>query len=585
MINKKRTFISIIIIVGITLLINLPGIKWGLPSDNTIKLIFGDINFLRTILPQMIETRAEIRQMIDVPGDQYYSSYNENRTIEIKYKDEIIPLSVGQINAMRTYLLRTYYPDEHTVIAALSNINVREKKFSPKVLIPGTFYVYISGLWLKIYDFFNIVRISQNVDFYLNNSAEMASIYLSLRVFLIIVLCCTVYLTWISVSKIWDIETGIVSSLLVGISPVLNLWNHFGYYYGFSLPFIILAFYYSQKILNDNRLRFYLASAIASSISSSIVVLYGISFLFLISAIIIVLTHHKTDKEVLKKIIKNFLVASIVFIGTFAIIHIFLLIDKGTLLKLVRFEQGDFKFSPYFFYFIFASLKSACGWPFLLSAIAGYILLITRFRDKNAKFLVTSLIVPFILFSSFSPWYARRGIFLIPFMAIFAGMFLIWLKKKNRIIGSIILFFVLFYTFLYSASYTKIFMEENIRDIAGKWINENIPEKTKIGLLQMPAPYRTPPFQFYKYKLTPISWDKELLQKEKPEYFIISEYETLWQTKEQLNDFFSEYEILKYFKKPATLLGIKFTRTPLSAKDFWPPNPDIIIYRRKYVER
>ena len=85
-------------------------------------------------------------------------------------------------------------------------------------------------------------------------------------------------------------------------------------------------------------------------------------------------------------------------------------------------------------------------------------------------------------------------------MAIFAGVFLTEIRKNFKLLGNIIVFFVLAWTFLYSISYTRIFMQKNIRDIAGEWINENIPEKAKIGLLQMPAPYRTPPFQFYRYR-------------------------------------------------------------------------------------
>jgi len=585
MFSKKRTRIFFIMILALSLFVNLLGIKWGLPGSNIINLVFGDIEFHKTVLSQMVETRDEIRQMIKVPGDKYYSSYDENRMIKIPYKNEMISLTVGQVNAMRTYLLRTYYPDEHITIAALANINVKEKKFSPKVLIPGPLYVYISGLWLKICDFFNVVKISKNVDFYLNNPSKMASIYVSLRILLIIILCLTVYFTFHSISAIWGVEAGIISSLLVGISPVLNLWNHFGYYYGFALPFVILAFYYGYKILRDNRLRFYIVSAVLSAISMSVVMLYGISIWFLISAILVILIYSERTRKTLNTMIKNFLVASIVFAGTFVFIHIFLLIDKETLVKLMNFEHGDFKFSPQFFYFTFASLKSACGWPFLISAIAGYVLLITRFREKNAKFFVISLVLPFIVFSCFSPWYARRSIFLIPFMAMSAGVFLIWLKNKNRVIGNIILIFTVVFTLLYSVSYTKIFVEKNIRDIAGEWINENIPEKAKIGLSQLPAPYRTPPFQFYRYSLLPVNWDKDLLKKERPEYFIVSEYDVLWQTKEKLDQFFSDYDVLKSFRKQAQICGISFNRTSFSAKDFWVPNPDIVIYKRKNVEK
>ena len=58
----------------------------------------------------------------------------------------------------------------------------------------------------------------------------------------------------------------------------------------------------------------------------------------------------------------------------------------------------------------------------------------------------------------------------------------------------------------------------------------------------------------------------------------------LWQKESDIKNFFAEYYILKHFKQLASIMGITFNRTKFSAKDFWPPNPDIIIYRRKNVE-
>jgi len=289
-------------------------------------------------------------------------------------------------------------------------------------------------------------------------------------------------------------------------------------------------------------------------------------------------------REDLYRMLKNSALGIVMFIVVVGIIHIFLILDKETFLKVLKFEGGDFKFSPDFFYFVFASLKSGAGWPFLLSFIAGYILLCMKERNSNSIFLITSIIVPLVIFSCFSPWYVRRGIFLMPFMAMFAGIFLIHVIKRIRIIGGMLTLFVLILTFFYSGANTRVFAQENIREEAGRWINMNIPEKSKIGMLQMPAPYRTPSFQFYRYDIIPVLWDKEKLETTKPDYFIISEYETLWQTEETLGNFFLHYYTLKKFQKPASFFGITFNRTKFSAKDVWVANPYIIIYKRKYVE-
>lgn len=146
------------------------------------------------------------------------------------------------------------------------------------------------------------------------------------------------------------------------------------------------------------------------------------------------------------------------------------------------------------------------------------------------------------------------------------------------------MFFVILFTFFYSAAYTQIFVKENVREEAGRWINANIPENSKIGLMQMPAPYRTPPFQFYRYKLLSIK-NKNHLEVLKPDYFIISEYETQGMNTFELENFFENYDRIKEFIKIPSFAGITFKRTQFSAKDFWIPNPCITIYMRKNVEK
>jgi len=141
------------------------------------------------------------------------------------------------------------------------------------------------------------------------------------------------------------------------------------------------------------------------------------------------------------------------------------------------------------------------------------------------------------------------------------------------------------YTLLYSLSYAGLFCTRNIRNEAGEWINSNIPEKSKIGLTQMPAPYRTPPFAFYRYNLMPVGWEKQIMGKEKPEYFVLSEYDTRYIKEGYQNTFFQDYELMRKFEKQPEILGIKFKKGRFSAKDWWEPNPVIWIYKRKYVER
>jgi hypothetical protein len=134
---------------------------------------------------------------------------------------------------------------------------------------------------------------------------------------------------------------------------------------------------------------------------------------------------------------------------------------------------------------------------------------------------------------------------------------------------------------LYTTSYLVVFNQRNVRDVAGDWINHNIAPGERIGLSQYPAPYRTPPFAFYRYNLIPLNWDKKLLDKTRPKYFLFSEYEAQLISTDLLNSFLKDYRLWKKFEKPARIAGLKFERTGFSAKDWWQPNPYILIFKRK----
>ncbi|MCM8764826.1 MAG: hypothetical protein NC830_05670, partial [Candidatus Omnitrophica bacterium] len=120
--GKKNLFFLMCVFL-VSFLLNIIAIQWGLPDKETVDIVIGDSELLEVLTPVMVETRNEIRTMIKIPGEKYSDIYNENEVVSIEYDHRILNLTLGQINAIRTYLLRTYYPDEHITLVALTNIN------------------------------------------------------------------------------------------------------------------------------------------------------------------------------------------------------------------------------------------------------------------------------------------------------------------------------------------------------------------------------------------------------------------------------------------------------------------------------
>jgi len=373
--KNLKTFIPFIFILTTTFIGNFLGIQWGLPGKNTMKLLMGnEEEILEQLLPEMVKARKEIREMVKYSTQEYRHDYNENQiVVNIHNK---IPITLAKINAMRTYFLRTYYPDEHVTIIALSHINLKRKEFSPKTPVPGSFYIYSAGLWLGVCKSLNLIKLTNDtndISFYISHPWEIGKIYLSIRVFLILTMLFSTYIVW-KIGNEFGRDIAFFSAFLYGISPVLNLWNHFGYYYGFAIPFIMLSFLFSLKILNEDRLKYYIIAGISAGLATSVFIPYLLSGIFIFWAGCIRFLKKKSFMRSFK-----YTTIGITFLFiVFAVIHIFLLLDKEIMSATIKNGAGDFKFSFQPFYFLFASLKSAVGWPFLISAIGGYILIIFK---------------------------------------------------------------------------------------------------------------------------------------------------------------------------------------------------------------
>jgi len=88
-------------------------------------------------------------------------------------------------------------------------------------------------------------------------------------------------------------------------------------------------------------------------------------------------------------------------------------------------------------------------------------------------------------------------------------------KLKNVVISLIIIVNVLF-----SFPYIYDYVSKNKGEMAGEWINKNIPVGSTIGITKdYPATWHTPPFEFENYKL--ISIDKLHLIGERPDFVIL----------------------------------------------------------------
>jgi len=148
--------------------------------------------------------------------------------------------------------------------------------------------------------------------------------------------------------------------------------------------------------------------------------------------------------------------------------------------------------------------------------------------------------------------------------------------------------------------------EQDVRDESSEWIEKDIPEDKKIA-----APYvefwspaiitqrywykETDPFQkgVKKYKIVKMEYNTKLLETEKPEYVVLTDYEYYpilglkdkYPHKELLPFLQKimrgeQYTIIKKFEKQPSLFGMQFV-SGFFPHDWRYTCPTILIYKRR----
>ncbi len=117
------------------------------------------------------------------------------------------------------------------------------------------------------------------------------------------------------------------------------------------------------------------------------------------------------------------------------------------------------------------------GFITLPMILAGFFLILKRFSLKKDYLLLFILVYPILYFVWSGSWYAkfeRYSLLLLPFLSIWGAFTLQKFKK-------IPLFITLIFIAINGALFLKVYLEDNTRIVASKWIYENVQNNTTIA--------------------------------------------------------------------------------------------------------
>jgi len=181
---------------------------------------------------------------------------------------------------------------------------------------------------------------------------------------------------------------------------------------------------------------------------------------------------------------------------------------------------------------------------------------------------------------------------LVPLFILFAAVGIVFIMSKSKKIGVLIFITLFLYTSALTISYDLTMVSQDPRDQAHKWIKDNMPHGSLIGL---PSTFQlfTPPLDVEEYEQM-VTWNASELRRKNINYYIISDldYRGYVKTEKTRREYPSEsafldylfngteYKVVKTFRNAHRFLFINVSSGEYLPHDMKYTNPEIIIFER-----
>jgi len=527
---SKKSVIFLLSILSLSFFLDVLGIGWGTPGSKRNKLYF--------------ENKEQIKESLrDITPEKVRKSKTE-------YKEE---LSGSRFNPVRSY-----HPDESQFIESLSNMNPKKLDFNPHYFYYGTLYFWFLGLALAIAFLFGLVKLIPDLSFFYFHPEELGRFYIAGRMVSVVFAVLTCFLVFLIARKLYGEKKALISSLFLSLTPIFVINAHYVAVDITEVFFITLSFFLSLKILESEKNKWYIFAGIVAGFAGS--AKYPGILIILTIPIASFLKGGKGWANLLRSFLcKKVLLSYLFAIGAFLFTNPFIVTSYNEVIPytIAYREQAEGMQNLDLLggsLFYLKALYYGVGLPLLVLSLIGVVYVFYK-KEKGEVLMLFWVIFSFLLVSSISVRSDRYILVIIPFIAILAAKSLN--VFKNKYLRGGVLAAVSIFSFLYTFAYDQLFIQENIRTTAGKWIAENIPQGAKVGLKRDPYQFETPPLNHFKYKLCITGTDLEEIRRQSPQYFIVSEIE--YRRSPQIWDEAFEktgYKIIKDFSHPPKFFGL-----------------------------
>jgi len=490
---KKHFFLSTMIIL-FAFILYITGIKWGLP-DASISMF----------LPQQIEV-----------SDEYVKS---SWQISKDRQHEKLPRSIFNP-------IRSFHPDEQIILKSIAAMNVEKFDFNPHYFEYPSAQIYLVAITLKVLSISGIINLTSDISYYYESPEEMAKIYLAGRI-LTVIIATLGLIVFLSIGKVLCGKNGSLFALAAfAFSPLYVINSH---YMTVDIPavfWMIVSFYFAVFFLQKRKIYLSFLSALFAGIAS------GTKYPVGIIIFILPFVYRNVFNDSFSRFLRMTIVSFLIFFAGFFITTPYSLVSFHEFKRDIFYQAGARGIGAG----VFSNLLS---FPYeLLSSLwVGIFLMVVFFipgifvqarrRNLSDRLILTCIVLsmaPLMITGGFK--YTRYYLPLLPFLCLSAGsLFDDFLKIKYKYIrycAILLSLFLLIGPSIKSSAYSSLMTRKDIRLIAAEYVDDNIPQHTRIVFTKDPWIFEVPPVNPLKYSIYVIP-EEDLEMVPSGSYLIIGE--------------------------------------------------------------
>lgn len=442
------------------------------------------------------------------------------------------------------HTVASYRSDEKTLFSWMREMWPEKWDFNPHSYLNGTLLVFFLAGFYKILSFFDLLIISSDPLFYYRHVTEWAKFFWFGRLAMVIIGVSTVGVVYTAGRVAFGKGVGLLAALLYAIIPLHVVSSKHLLVEPAATLWFSLMLFFCFRIIRESLWRDYLGAAFVLA-SACVVKITGMPLWFLLF-----LSHLWGIPERGRSYSfweslgsTKLWVSTTVALGSYFIFNPYFLSNLNEVWVEARNWYGQYHSWSYLGYGPLFSLTHLIPfgygpWFAVWGLTATFFFFFSRRRE--IWLMLVGLLLFFYLNSRTGTTVVKYHVVLLPFLTLLVACFFKQLLEKMPLLVrafSVLLFgWMVIETLELSLSYNRLFLRPDARDRASLWIEEHIPQGSKVAVLQEPYWYSPPILynQYFfsgrsrywrvvpKYQVVNLRYQDKRIKAHKPDYVVTS---------------------------------------------------------------